>query len=130
MSLTPAEMDFVEARRAASRDIALAFGVPPMLLGIPGDSTYANYKEANLAFWRQTILPLVSKAAACLTAWLAPWADEPLTITPDLDAVPALSAEREAFWARLDAASFLSASEKRVLAGFSPLDPELDQVRS
>jgi HK97 family phage portal protein len=130
MSLTPAEMDFVEARRAASRDIALAFGVPPMLLGIPGDSTYANYKEANLAFWRQTILPLVSKAAACLTSWLAPWADEPLTITPDLDAVPALSAEREAFWARLDAASFLSAEEKRALAGFPPLNPNFDQVSS
>ncbi|GIU67622.1 phage portal protein [Candidatus Phycosocius spiralis] len=130
MSLTPAEMDFVEARRAASRDIALAFGVPPMLLGIPGDSTYSNYKEANLAFWRQTILPLVSKAAACLANWLAPWADVSLTITPDLEAVPALSGEREAFWARLETASFLSVDEKRVLAGFPPLNSNFDQVSS
>ena len=59
MSLSPAEMDFAGTRHAAAREIALAFGVPPMLLGIPGDNTYATYKEANLAFWRLTILPLV-----------------------------------------------------------------------
>lgn len=120
MSLTPAEMDFVEARRAAARDIALAFGVPPMLLGIPGDATYANYREANTAFWRQTIVPLVSKAASALSTWLSPWSDEPLLIQPDLDAVPALSAEREAFWARLEATSFLTTPEKRALAGLAP----------
>jgi len=58
MALTPADMDFIEAKHVAAREIALAFGVPPMLLGIPGDNTYANYREANLAFWRQTVLPL------------------------------------------------------------------------
>ena len=29
-----------------------------MLLGLPGDNTYANYREANRALWRQAILPL------------------------------------------------------------------------
>lgn len=122
MSLTPAEMDFVEARRAAARDIALAFGVPPMLLGIPGDATYANYKEANTAFWRQTIVPLVSKASAALAAWLSPWSDDPLLVRPDFDHVPALAAEREAFWARLEATSFLTSQEKRALAGLGPAE--------
>jgi HK97 family phage portal protein len=60
MGLTPRDMDFVEAKHSASRDIALAFGVPPMLLGIPGDNTYANYQEANRAFYRLTVLPLVA----------------------------------------------------------------------
>ena len=53
MSLTPKDMDFLEAKNGAAREIALAFGVPPMLLGIPGDNTYANFKEANAAFWRR-----------------------------------------------------------------------------
>ena len=70
MSLSPAEMDFLEARAGAAREIALAFGVPPMLLGIPGDNTYANYREANTALWRTTILPLAQKTADALTAWL------------------------------------------------------------
>lgn len=121
MSLSPAEMDFVEARRASARDIALAFGVPPMLLGIPGDNTYANYREANLAFWRQTILPLVAKSAATLTHWLAPWSEGALSISPNLDGVPALAADQEAHWSRLEATSFLSTDEKRALAGFTPI---------
>ena len=58
------ELDFVEAKNGASRDIALALGVPPMLLGIPGDNTYANYQEANRSFWRQSVLPLVERIAA------------------------------------------------------------------
>src|SRR3546814_1030491 len=56
LSLTPADMDFTETKAAAAREIALAFGVPPMLLGLPGDNTYANYQEANRALWRLTIL--------------------------------------------------------------------------
>ena len=64
MGLSPKDMDFVEARNGAARDIALAFGVPPMLLGIPGDNTYANYQEANRAFYRLTVLPLLTRTAA------------------------------------------------------------------
>ncbi len=54
----PKDMDFLEAKHTAAREIALAFGVPPMLLGIPGDNTYSNYQEANRVFWRATVLPL------------------------------------------------------------------------
>jgi len=117
MSLSPAEMDFIGARNAAAREIALAFGVPPMLLGIPGDNTYANYREANLAFWRQTVLPLVSKTAAALTEWLGARWREPVTLRPDLDACPALTPERDALWARLQTATFLSDDEKRAILG-------------
>ncbi len=72
MSLTPKDMDFVQLKNGAAREIALAFGVPPMLIGIPGDNTYANYREANLAFWRQTVLPLVSRFALAIGNWLGP----------------------------------------------------------
>lgn len=119
MSMTPADMDFIEARFAAAREIALAFGVPPMLLGIPGDNTYSNYREANLAFWRQTALPLAMKAARGIEAWLgARWPEAgPAAVAVDLDDAPALAVEREALWARLGAADFLDTNEKRRLAG-------------
>jgi len=119
MSLTPADMDFIDARHAAAREIALAFGVPPMLLGIPGDNTYSNYREANLAFWRQTALPLALKAARALQMWLGDrWRDAgPAVLSLDMDAVPALAAERDALWMRLSSADFLSEDEKRAAAG-------------
>jgi HK97 family phage portal protein len=118
MSLSPAEMDFIEGKHAAAREIALAFGVPPQLLGIPGDNTYANYREANGAFWRHTVAPLAERAARALTGWLG--ARHPgARIACDLDGVPALSAERDALWARLEAASFLTPEERRRLAGLT-----------
>ncbi|MEM9706874.1 MAG: phage portal protein [Pseudomonadota bacterium] len=119
MSFSPADMDFLEAKNTAAREIALAFGVPPMLLGIPGDNTYANYREANLAFWKQTVLPLVKKTAAAFAAWLQPDFGA-ISISCDLDGVDALSAEREALWRRVSAAEFLSADEKRILVGLAP----------
>ena len=73
LGLSPADMDFAALKAAAARDISLAFGVPPMLLGLPGDSTYANYREANRALWRLTLLPLASKLFAALTEGLATW---------------------------------------------------------
>ena len=122
MSLTPQDMDFANARANAAREIALSFGVPPMLLGIPGDNTYANYREANLALWRQTIIPLVAKLADALNFWLAPRFGEGITISFDLDAVPALSAERDGHWARIGAADFLTEDEKRAAVGYGALD--------
>jgi HK97 family phage portal protein len=116
MSLSPADMDFIAGKHAAAREIALAFGVPPQLLGVPGDATYANYREANVAFWRATVIPLVKKTAGALTGWLAPKFGD-VHIEADLDTVPALQAERDALWTRLGAASFLTDEERRRMAG-------------
>ncbi|MFZ3032691.1 MAG: phage portal protein [Parvibaculum sp.] len=119
MGLTPKDMDFIEAKRAAARDIALAFGVPPMLLGIPGDNTFANYAEANRSFWRQTVLPLANRTARGLTRWLGDrYGDHHLRLGFDLDGVEALSGEREALWARVGRADFLSDDEKRAAVGY------------
>jgi HK97 family phage portal protein len=116
MSLTPADMDFVGLKSSAAREIALAFGVPPMLLGLPGDAAYANYKEANRALWRQAILPLAGSILGGLNeALLRWWPDGAVRV--DLDHVPALADEREALWAQVTAADFLSRAEKRKLLG-------------
>lgn len=116
IAMSPREMDFIEARNAAARDIALAFGVPPMLLGIPGDNTYANLAEANRALWRQTLVPLVVRVAQELSAWLGP-AFEGAEIVPDFDAVEALAEDRAALWSRVGAADFLTDAEKREMVG-------------
>jgi HK97 family phage portal protein len=118
LALTPAEMDFQRAREAASRDIALAFGVPPMLLGLPGDSTHANYAEANVALWRLTILPLLTRILDGVSRHLALWWPG-LQLEPDLDLVPALWADRERLWRHVGDATFLSEDEKRDMLGWA-----------
>jgi HK97 family phage portal protein len=117
MGFSPSDMEFQKTKDSAAREVALAFGVPPMLLGLPGDNTYSNYQEANRAFYRLTVLPLVGKVADALSAWLSTHYETALKLAADLDAVPALAHEREAQWKRIAAADFLSDAEKRVMLG-------------
>ena len=117
MGFSPSDMEFQKTKESAAREIAVAFGVPPMILGIPGDATYANYQEANRAFYRLTVLPLVSRVASAVANWLEDFTGEHLELRPDLDQVPALSVERDAVWKRVSEALFLSDPEKRALLG-------------
>ncbi|GGA54232.1 phage portal protein [Pelagibacterium lentulum] len=117
IGLSPSDMDFLNAKNAAAREIALAFGVPPMLLGIPGDNTYANYAEASRALWRQTIIPMVNAVTQSLSQWLSPGFDGAVLL-PDFDGIEALAADRKLDWERIDNARFLTDTEKRELLGF------------
>jgi HK97 family phage portal protein len=116
LSLSPAEMDFAGLKAAAARDIALAFGVPSMLLGLPGDATYANYREANRALWRLTLLPMAGKILSALHEGLSLWFPD-TALTVDLDRIPALAEDRERLWGQVNGADFLSPAEKRSLLG-------------
>jgi HK97 family phage portal protein len=122
MSLSPKDMDFLEAKHTAAREIALAFGVPPMLLGIPGDNTYSNYQEANRVFFRGTVLPLASRIGEALTQWLAPAFGGEIRLVVDTDNVPALAKDRAALWEQVSKASFLTVNEKRQAIGYSPVE--------
>ena len=117
MSFTPKDMDFMEAKHTAAREIALAFGVPPQLLGIPGDNTYSNYQGANRVFFRATVLPFANRIAGALSAWLAP-AFGDVRLMVDADQVDALAADRAALWSRISEAPFLTLNEKRAAVGY------------
>jgi HK97 family phage portal protein len=121
MGFSPSDMEFQKTKEAAAREIATAFGVPPMLLGVPGDATYANYAEANRAFYRLTVLPLAARVLAALSHWLGGFTGEAVEMRPDLDLIPALAVERDAAWSRVAAADFLTAAEKRRALGLPPL---------
>ncbi len=123
MGFSPSDMEFHKTKEAAAREICIAFGVPPMLAGIPGDATYANYQEANRAFYRLTVLPLAAKVLAALSAFLSSHSGAEFELRPDLDQVPALAQEREAHWRRIAEANFLTEAEKRTLLGL-PKVPE------
>lgn len=118
LALSPKDMDFQEARNGAAREIALAFGVPPLLLGLPGDNTYSNYAEANRAFWRQAIVPMVRRVSSAMSQWLQPAFAARISIQPDLDQIEALGEDRAALWKRVGEAAFLTADEKRQALGY------------
>ncbi|MFD1882373.1 phage portal protein [Paracoccus pacificus] len=121
MGFSPADMEFRETKQAAAREISIAFGVPPMLMGIPGDATYANYQEAHRAFYRLTVLPLVSRVSAAVAWWLSEHLGAEIDLKPDLDQIPALAEERDQHWRRVSEAAFLTDAEKRAMLGLPPL---------
>jgi len=127
MGLSPSDMDYINSKHVTSRDICLAYGVPPMLLGIPGDNTYSNQKEARLSLWEQTVLPLAYKIRDELNNWLTPQFGDGLELDIDEDSISALSIKRDQLYERLQKADFLTIPEKRIAAGYSE-EPEVGEI--
>lgn len=121
MSLSPKDMDWLAGKDVSAREIALAFHVPPQLIGVDGSLTFANFEQARLALYDDAILPLLSHVKAELNTWLAPRFGDDLHIDFDLDKVEALAPRREKIWQRVSDASFMTINEKRAALGLVPL---------
>lgn len=115
MSLTPSDMDFLNTKNSCARDIAMAFGVPSQLLGIPGDNTYNNLAEARLSLWEETIIPMVNDVVEKLNNWLTPMFSNKYSLYYDKCDITALSERQEIYWKRIAEATFLSDEEKKIL---------------
>lgn len=137
MGMSMVDLGAEEVRNEAARGIARAFGVPPMLIGIPGDNTYSNYAEANRAFYRETVLPIARRVFGSIAGWLTAWmrAKYRFTVTIDIDPddLWALQDEVAAKWTRLNGSNAppLTINELREAMGYDPIDPTIgDQIYS
>ena len=73
MALTPKDMDWIKGKDVSAREIALAYGVSSQLVGIPDSQTYSNMREARLAFWEDSVIPLAMRGRDALNTWLKQW---------------------------------------------------------
>ena len=94
MGLSPKDMDFATMRNMSAQDIALVFGVPAQLIGIGNSQTYNNMAEARLALYEETIIPLLRHLESDLNEWLVPLYGDDLTLTYDIDGIPAITERR------------------------------------
>jgi len=119
--MAPKEMDWLEGSRESARRIAFGLGVPPQLVGIPGDTTFANYKEARRAFWEDTVVYYLNLFKGEFNNWLF----EPGSLSSigyDLDSIPAMQDKRNDLYTVLQGVDFLTLNEKREKVGYSPID--------
>jgi|GEM_PF-796481 HK97 family phage portal protein len=132
MSLSPKDMDWLSGRNNAARDIALAFGVPSQLIGLPEAQTYANVAQARLAFYEETVLPQITRVIAGIDHWLCPMYRDKPELDFDPDSISALTDKRQAQWSKIQNAKFLTRNERRQAAGYAPVpggddeDPDSD----
>jgi HK97 family phage portal protein len=124
MSMSPSDMDWINGKNMNSREICTVFGVPPMLLGIPGDNTYSNYQEARQSFYEDTILPLDAMIAEHFSQWLLPAYGDDLMIVQDINDLPALSGKRKERWDAVTNATWMTINEKRQAVGMDDYDDE------
>ena len=119
MGLSPKDLDFTSGKSLSAKEIALAFGVPSILIGETEDATFSNYKEARYNFWEETVLPLLNLFVGEFSNWLGYLFAENFSVTYDIDSIQALSARRESEWKRINEATFLNIDEKRESLGYA-----------
>ena len=123
IGLSPRDMDWLEGKKSASQDICAAYGVPPQLLGIEGSMTFANYEQARLALYEDTVLPFLDNIAEELNHWLVPKFGEGLRLGYDLDEISALEPRRKELWDKiLKSGSILTKNEQREALGYEPVE--------
>jgi len=124
IGLDAQELSWLDGLKMSAREVAIAFGVPPELLGDSENKTYSNYQEARRAFYTETVLPLADRLFEELSAFLArPFSDK-FYYAYDPDQIEALSEDRNAVWDRVLRGlenSMLTVNEAREAVGYSPL---------
>ncbi len=118
MGISPKDMDFIETKNSAARDIAMAFGIPPQLLGIRGDTTYNNMAEARILFWEDTVVPLANIILSSIANWISYSDGRKIVIELDLDTISSLYGQRQKIWETVKNSDFVSDKEKRESLGF------------
>ncbi len=121
MGFSPKDLDFTEGRNYVAREITKVFGVPPLCIGLQGDATFSNYREARGHFWEETVLPLWSFIFGHINQWLTVAFHDSFVLSCDKEKIDALSVHREKVWDRVKNVEFLTVNEKRALIGFPPL---------
>lgn len=123
LSEDPDKIMPVSAKQASAREIAMAFSIPPMLLGLPGDNSYANLAEARRSFWLDVLIPMyLEPLVRDISAFLFPGGEA--KVEARYDDIPAVREARLAQFQTAERASFLTINEKRALLGYSPLSSE------
>lgn len=117
MSLSAKDMDHQNNMTMAARSIAGVYGVPPMLVNVPGEATYANYEQARMALWTDTVLPKLSYLLDELNRWLTPLYGDNLELWYDEEMIPALEPLRKEKADRINAANYMRINEQRRAMG-------------
>lgn len=121
ISLSPKDMEWLKGRDVSGIDICNIYGVPAEMLGL-GQKTYSNYQEARLAFYEDTVLPLMDFIQFELNRWLVPMFGDGIELKYDKDDIEALVQKRESKYTSLVAANWLTINEKRLASGYKDVE--------
>lgn len=125
MGLSPKDMDFINLKHMSATDIALCFGVPSQLVGVPDSQTYSNVAEARLALYEETIIPHLKLVESDMNEWLVPMYRDGLEIEFLTESIPALAERKRKTYENVTSAvreGIMTRNEAREIIGLTPID--------
>ena len=125
MGMSPKDMDFTSLKNFSARDIALVYGVPSQLVGVPDSQTYSNLAEARLALYTETVLPLMDRIQSDMNEWLTPQFGDDLKLHYDIDSIPAMAEQRRRVFESVTSGvqnGILTRNEAREQLGYDTMD--------
>jgi HK97 family phage portal protein len=130
MGLSPKDMDWLKGIELATKNICLAIGVDPALVGDSTHRTYNTFKDAEKSLYHSTVLPILDQIRDdFLNRWLLPRFPntENMFFQYDIEAIEVLSETRNELWGRMISgvqAGIIDVNEAREELGYTELIKE------
>lgn len=121
------DMDYSQGVTTSAREIAIALGVPPELVGDSANKTYSNAQEANKEFAAHTIKPQADLFYSILTRKLAHLYPDVGRIGYDEGQIDGLKGDESSIISALTGCDFMTVNEKRARMSYGPV-PGGDEV--
>jgi len=122
---TPRDIEFLNLMKYAREEILSVLNVPPPVLGIYEYASYANAEASMKIFWRDKMVPLLTKIEQMITEFFIQRFDKNLYGKFDLSNITALR-EDEKLLAEIDAKlvqnGIMTVNERRAIRGLKPLE--------
>lgn len=113
------EINYKEGFATAARVIALAIGVPPMLISIEGDNTYSNMKLGTEELWDTTVYYLAIRYQNSINRWLRLAGVNDCHIGFDVSETP-INLKLRRYEDDLIKSDILTLNEKRAVKNYPP----------
>lgn len=121
------DMDYSQGVTTSAREIAIAMGVPPELVGDSANKTYSNAQEANKEFAAHTVKPQADLFYSTLTRKLAHLYPDVGRIGYDESQIDGLKGDESSIITALTSCDFMTINEKRARLSYGPV-PGGDRV--
>ena len=121
VSLSPKDMEFILQRKFSREEILAVYGVPPVIVGLMEDTSWANAREQRREFWTGTLIPKGNKVESAINVELMPRLYEGIYMEFDLKGITALSEDLEKQATRLSnlvSRGILTINDARRIMGY------------
>lgn len=116
------DMDYSTGVTTSGREIAIALGVPPELVGDSANKTYSNAQEANREFAMHTVMPQADRFFGALSARVCSHYEGVASIGYDEAQIDGLKGDEATMLTSLQSCTYLTINEKRARLGYPPVE--------